>query len=390
MKLLDYLKITNDELQAFIDSGMIDTQHHDTFPLVILTYGRKAVSDNTWPDAVRKCRGLIVREDTEEIIARPYEKFFNLGTSGMPETELSAIPGEPTALYEKMDGFLCTYYSWEGKSYCASKGAFGSPHAKWATATYRRAEDLNGGWCRWPVDSTPVFEGITKNLRIVVDYGEREELVLTGIVSNETGDEATPEQLEYYGDINGFKTPTVYKMGMEFANNDSLYSGQKNFEGFVAYWQRPGQTPFRLKIKYQDYLRVHRMVCGVSPKRVFEALQNGWPAEMNEWLDESTPWFSKFVTKWKTVLEDAYNKIDHESKVAYDVVQNKAYQAVMSQGTVGLWTRKQWAEEIQKYPEELHSVLFALMDGKNVTPYIWKRVKPLISGSRPMVDASKM
>jgi RNA ligase len=389
MKLLDYLGITNEELQEYIDSGMIDSQHHETFPLVILTYGRKAVADNTWPAPVRKCRGLIVREDTEEIIARPYEKFFNLGTAGMPETEMAAATREPDALYEKMDGFLCILYEWEGQKYLASKGSFHSTHAKWATATYRKLEEKRGWPIYWPTGCTPVFEGITKNLRIVVDYGDREELVLTGIVDIESGEETTPSKLWRFGQINRFKTPTIYPFTLAWANKDSLTSGQKNFEGYVAYWQRPGQTPLRLKIKYTEYLRIHRMVSGVSPKRIFEALQNGWPAEMNEWLDDSTPWFNKFVATWKSVLETKYKSLVIGATNAYVETKAKAYNSVATLGSIGLWTRKQWAEEFKKYPEDLQPILFAMFDGKNIEPFIWKRVKPIISGSRPMVDAHK-
>ena len=116
---------------------------HDTYPLRMLTYGRECVhGTDKWDGVTTKCRGVIYRTDTEEIIARPFEKFHNLYTASMPETDPSTWePNEnswwqtPTPeVWEKMDGFLATLYEWEGKQYIASKGSFDSPHAKSATA----------------------------------------------------------------------------------------------------------------------------------------------------------------------------------------------------------------------------------------------------------------
>lgn len=404
MKLTEYLGVSSEVLQDYINRGLVDTQHHPEFPLVIFTYGRKCVSEQAWDGVTTKCRGLIVREDTDEIIARPFEKFFNYGDpqaglqlAGGRTIEEDAAPGsscifnEPDTIFEKVDGFLCTLYEWEGKKYVASKGSFDSPHAKWATATYVLGQKAK--LHEWPEGYTPVFEGVTKNLRIVVDYGDREELVLIGLVNIETGEELNCESLEIWAKANGFTTPKA-RPGETFplkkAAEVVLDPTVKNVEGFVAVWYRPGMTPFRLKLKYQDYLRIHRLVTGVSPKRVLEALMNGWTSELKEWTDESTPWFNKFVNKWKTALETKYTDLEIRTATAYTAIQAKAYDSVLTLGTVGLWNRKQWAEAIKEHPEELHSVLFALHDGKDIKPFIWKRVKPMISGSHPMVDAAKL
>lgn len=404
MKLLEYLGISTDELKAYIDSGMIHVDHHDQFPLSLFSYSREAQYENTWPEPVRKCRGLIVREDTEEIIARPFEKFFNLetdnldacvrnmsGTGVVEESKFANIAREPDFIFEKMDGFMCTLYTWEGVNYIASKGSFKSTHAKWATAQYHKQVKQHKEI--WPDGFTPVFEGITKNLRIVVDYGEREELVLIGLVDIETGEERLGDALAYWAIRNGFSFPAEYNLPLGDANKLSLNAETKNFEGYVAVWKRPGQTPFRLKIKYLDYLRIHRLVSGVSPKRVYEALVNGWSSEFDEWIDESTPWFSKFIAKWKNVLEGKYNELVVASWSAFTSAKIALWPVVTGsalEGIVNVPTRKQWADEFAKHPKELHSILFATLDGKDLKPYIWKRVKPLIRDSKPMIDAYKM
>jgi RNA ligase len=188
MKIWDYLAVTPTQFQTdYVDTRLVDVAKHPQFPLQLLCYGREAVHTNNWDAVIRKCRGVIYNIETEEIIARPFEKFFNLGTAGMPETDPedwhfdgNGIPdGCVPEVWEKMDGFLCTLYSYNGESYIASKGSFDSPHAKWATAWYRA--HVTG---HWPKGYTPMFEGITPNIRIVVDYGKREGLALLALITH--------------------------------------------------------------------------------------------------------------------------------------------------------------------------------------------------------------
>jgi hypothetical protein len=178
----------------------------------------------------------------------------------------------------------------------------------------------------------------------------------------------------------------------------SLDPNIQNFEGYVAVWARPGQTPFRLKIKYQDYLRLHRMVCGVSPKAIYEALVNGWMSELKEWTNESTPWFSKFVAKWKRSLEADYNALSNAAYCAFDEIKQRALDDATENSVI--WTRKQWAEafKAREYPE-IESVRRscsreAMVDARRQKrstgkDHLEALVKPMIKGSHPMVDAAK-
>lgn len=381
MNLTSYLGVTSTELQKYVNDGLVDTAFHPTFPLVLFTYSRKCVADQAWDKVTTKCRGLIANLNTDEIIARPFEKFFNFGESLQKdesgELEPERPDREPDYIVEKMDGFLCTMYTWEGKNYIASKGSFDSPHSRWATAWLNEHHPN----LKVAPGLTAVFEGITPNLRIVVDYGGREELVLLTVIDNKTGVELVPEWLAQNF---GFHTPLRHSLRLQDAVNQTLNPSVKNIEGYVLVWNRLGQTPFRLKLKYQDYLRIHRMVTGTSPKRVFEALVNGWDAEMDTWLDESVPWFSKFISRWKTALDTRYKELETDAKSAFDEIRQSALDDA-AEGN--LWTRKQWAERFKTRPEELHSVLFAMLDGKDYQPFIWKRVKPMIRGSHPLVDA---
>lgn len=384
MNLYAYLGVNETTLQGYINDGLIDTQHHPEFPLTIFTYGRETVHENKWDSVTTKCRGLIVHDETEEIIARPFEKFFNYGqevTDAAAVHGYRDVPCDEPEVWEKMDGFLGIGYSYAGKNFVASKGSFNSPHAKWANAWVKNREQ----WL-WPIGYTPVFEGICSALRIVVDYDNREGLTLLALINNETGEEYSQRTLRAWAEINKLETPQRFAMLMSDALEAANDSGTKNFEGYVLKWDRPGRTPYRLKVKYLDYLRLHRLVTGVTPKRIMEALINGWTTELDEYVEGSTPWFRKYTLKWKAALETKFGDYCDASALAFDKVKKIVMAPRHEEGKFDYFpTRKQWALEFQKYPD-LASILFAMLDGKDIKPIVWKLVKPMVRNSKPLVD----
>jgi RNA ligase len=371
-------------LRDYLDARLVQKQEHPIFPLDVLTYSRTAVHDNIWDEVTSKCRGVIVHRETGEIIARPFEKFHNFGSVNAPHEDTIVALGQPV-VWEKLDGFLCTMYRWEGQYYVASKGSFTSPHAKWATARIQALDqkvNLN-----WPEGYTPVFEGLTPNLRIVVDYGNREGLVLTALINNETGEEVGPSELEHIGRINGVSTARQFDIIWQKAVKDSLDETVKNEEGYVLTWYRQSMTPFRLKVKFQDYLRLHRLVTTCSPKRILEALMNGWSTEVEGMMNDSTPWFAHYVKKWKKVIEGEYERIEHLGDMAYETIRDALHTQCLFTGKLPV--RKDWALLAQEQEfKEVAALVFAKMDGKETAPIVWKMIKnsELFKNGKPLVD----
>lgn len=322
MKFHDYIGIGIGEFQLrYIDTGLVDVAHHEKFPLSLYTYGRKAVHENVWDGVTSKCRGIIVNDITGEIVSRPFEKFHNYGSEQVADNDtfefLMHRNVQPT-IWEKMDGFLVTVYWWDGIPYAASKGSFHSIHAKWATAEIRR---LSIHKC--PKNHTLVFEGLHPDLRIVVDYGKRRKLVLLACVNNETGAELPPQKLDQLGVEIGVKIPRSWDMTLAEATSLSRAESTVGEEGYVATWYRPGATPFRLKIKFIDYLRLHRIITGVSPKRIWECLAEGRKDELNEYLNGTPAWFSAFAKKWVSVLTLKFDGIKRQATSIYKLADKR-------------------------------------------------------------------
>ena len=404
MNFYDYIGMSPEHFATeYLDTDLIMVNEHESFPLNIYNYTRKCVQEQVWDSVTSKCRGVIVNRNTGEIVARPFEKFHNYG-SPQPFTgqDVGFVDGkgytEPV-IWEKLDGFMCTLYEWEGVHYLASKGSFHSTHAKWATARFRKqwgtSSILQKGW-------TAVFEGICPELRIVVNYGDVNELRLLAVINNETGEEYRPSQIKALGEATGFSTPELHDMTLEEARHNTLIDDLQvtdngniegkitNEEGYVLTWYRDGITPFRLKMKFIDYLRLHRMVTNVSPKHIWEVLSNGLTSEMEEYIKNSTPWFARFAQKWARALTTEYQRLEYEANKRYAFSGVNPNDYLHPFGTMPVdfhGLRKAYATEFMK-PEnkEFSGILFAMLDGKDVKPIIWKMVKPMTKDKNPLVN----
>lgn len=70
-------------------------------------FTRKAFNNGIWDDITVKARGLFINEKLCEIVARGYNKFFNINER--PETNLDVLPNTlkyPVTVYKKENGFL--------------------------------------------------------------------------------------------------------------------------------------------------------------------------------------------------------------------------------------------------------------------------------------------
>ena len=129
----------------YIDDGLVTERAHPDDPgLRIYNYTPNVQYGRVWDDVTLQCRGLILRG--EEVVARPFKKFFNLGELDSPPTS------PPRRISGKMDGSLgISYIAPDGLWSLATRGSFASEQAIEGTKMLR-AHDCGCAGCEAELD----------------------------------------------------------------------------------------------------------------------------------------------------------------------------------------------------------------------------------------------
>ena len=114
-------------LERYINRKLINKKtynHIDSY-----SFSRKAFYDKSWDSVTIKTRGLFVNNKTNKLVARGYEKFFNLGERGLGLNSLTY----PVQVFTKENGFLglVSYDHKKGKLFITSKTSPSSEFARY-------------------------------------------------------------------------------------------------------------------------------------------------------------------------------------------------------------------------------------------------------------------
>ena len=314
-------------------------------PFRLFNYTAKAQYEANWNYFERVSRGLIINSDTGEIVARPFDKFFNWGEGD----RYSDIPFK--SVTEKMDGSLGILYREDDKYRIATRGAFDSDQALWATDFLQNGRIHNDILIGLSTNFTLLFEIIYPGNRIVIDYDGREALVLLAVRNRFTGEYVSQDGVQDIARGYGFSTPNINPLTTPEQLIQATETLSANAEGWVVEFE-DGQ---RFKFKGDEYRKLHKMISGLSFKRTLEAEREGTTDIMlrtipDEFLDEVHGWISDIRT---TVVE-----------TQHDMVRIYA-QAPRT-------TRKDFALWVMENHREMAPYLFARLDGKPVKPLIYK------------------
>lgn len=326
-------------LRQALTDGYVKVQKHPHHELFIYNYTQLAQYEKAWNEITLACRGLIL--DAEyNIIARPFQKFFNWGE--IPNQE---IPATPFEVAEKMDGSLGILYWAAGHPAIATRGSFTSTQA--AVATQMLHQQYAAAIPLLDKTKTYLFEIIYPENRIVVNYGAEKSLYLLAVVDTATGVEPAP--LSAYAHL-GF--PLV-KMWDGITDIEKLKTKEEaNKEGFVIHFQ----TGLRLKVKFAEYLRIHRIVTQVSNVVIWEHLKNGEP--MEHLLDKVPDEFYDWVKATIQTLKEQYNTIEQQAQQDFKILDTRKSTAAYNFTT--------------QYP----AILFKMMDNRPYDYIIWKMIRP--------------
>ena len=332
------MKISLEILNQYQSQGLLYQQVHPTLPLSIWNYSEKVQYDSLWDDITLSCRGLVT-DDKGNVVARPFRKFFNI-------EEEKHTPTEQFQVFEKMDGSLGILFFYGDEWVFASRGSFTSDQALKFKEIFTKKYKTSHLY----TPNTYLFEIIYPENRIVVDYGNIEDVVMLGEINTESGDEL---------DLNHY-TNSIFNVVKEY-NGIKDYSSLKslvdnNAEGFVVRFSNGD----RMKIKGEEYLRLHRIMTNLSTTSVWEILSTN--GKIDEFIKDVPDEFFKKIQDFAFDLSLRYYNLMKEYTECFEIIKNKTED------------RKSFAEESKRYPHP--SLLFGLLDGKDISPMIWKMIKP--------------
>ena len=339
------------DFQSQITEKMVKVQNHPSAPLAIANYTQVAqFNQENWNHVTDICRGLIWNTDTLEVVARPFVKFWNYGDERHSETTPQNLPSTEPEITRKEDGSLGIIFKnpVNGRFEVATRGSFTSDQAVWATNWIKDRQ-------YWPEAITPLAEIIYPENRIVVDYKGWSGLKVLAGVRIEDGEELLRWQLEWIARDNDMEPVPRYNKLL----SDAVVEDSDNDEGYVATWRAEGRPPLRVKIKMETYKKLHKILTGTSAIGIWELLRDGKStADVFEHTPEE---FKTWVTKTEAGLLAEHRNI--ESQARRDFAKSPV-----------ACSRKEFAE-YAKSTQQPH-LLFALLDGKNIAPLIWKTLRP--------------
>lgn len=338
-------RIYPQRLQPFIDQKLISVRKHPELNLYVYNYTNKCQYDSVWTQETMMCRGLILDGDGN-IVARPFKKFFNLQEHLVQSRE---IPKEPFEVYDKLDGSLGILYFHSNRPHLATRGSFTSEQAVKGT------EILHNKYSNVVFDPklTYLFEIIYPENKIVVDYKGVADIFLLAIINTQTGEE---KPYSHIRDECGGMLPIVERFDVSTNLNELTNTFRDNREGYVVHFPKSG---LRLKLKHDEYVRVHRLVTGINNLRIWEYLKDKQP--LDELLDRVPDEFYTWASTVVNGLNTEYQTIERETQETLQVAKQ-------------LSTRKDQALLIKqsKYPH----VIFSMLDKKDYSEKIWKIIKP--------------
>lgn len=316
------MKLTKNDYQAIlnhIEEGTIRKQSHPEHPNIqIFNYTEKTTFEKVWDKYTMMCRGLILdtnelEDGSVQVLAKPFDKFPNYGSNEIPNYEDNISIHSFTAI-EKMDGSIGISYFLNGELKIASKGSFNSEQANKANellqTKYSKAKKIIEKNHNKSIEeqkdelNTFIFEIIYPENRIVVDYGQKESLVLLGYNQSffsynyfDTNEEA----LNTLAEMLGFERPKVFS----FNSIDDVMKHRQNLtmneEGYILRF--PNNK--RLKIKGEEYLQVHRVLSGISKKSKFVAWRNN---KLDDIIFSVPEEFRKELEEFKNNMDNALEK----------------------------------------------------------------------------------
>ena len=131
-------------------------------------------------------------------------------------------------------------------------------------------------------------------------------------------------------------------------------------EGYVVRFK----SGFRMKIKGDEYCRLHSIITHISTRDIWKCLKEGIP--MDNLIENVPDEFDAWVKKQISMFHEMYSITDKSCRLKYmadiDPDENMS--------------RRDVAMKILKAEKSLQPIFFHMYDGKDYSHLIWKKLYP--------------
>lgn len=328
---------------------------------LIANYTKDTEFKKLWNDTNIWCRGLIFDVESQEIVGLPFKKFFNLNQISDCTFDKIIQKGNPKWITEKLDGslgiaFWCKY---ENKIRVATRGSLDSIQSKWATnwinknATQEYKDYLKNN------KTTHLYEIIFNENRIVVKY-DFNELVFIASIDNKS----------YKIDYDDKNIPNSFKRAKHYNNLtlEQLIQNSKTLQGNEEGWVVIYDDQTMIKIKGEEYKRLHALKGDVTPKRILDIISNYSLKDRETLLSLLPDEFYDEVNEYINELE-----IDFKSrkKIILEVFNNSKKLDNQDRKTLAIFGQK-------NLDNDIINPYYALLNNEEhkVDKLIWNSIKP--------------
>ena len=268
-----------------------------------------------------------------------------------------------------MDGSLGILFYYENEWHLATKGSFTSEQAKKGMEILKeKYQVFDQAFIK---EVTYIVEIIYPSNVIVVDYMGKEKIVFLSTSIN--GEEQHWTTSLSIFNASGIKKEDIVKSEQHFSFGTDLYKtlkdkDTKNKEGFVLRFQ-PGN--FRIKIKFEEYVRLHKLLTNFSNVDIWEYLKDD--KDINILLEKVPDEFDAWVRGTISDLKYHKYRIEERAGKMHDYFRYGKYGDRETEPT-----KKEFAEHLEfcKTEASIKAICFSIWDKRNYDTIIWKMLRP--------------
>ena len=367
------LQLTNSIIKQYVDQGSVEANRHRDLPLTIYNYSRECQFEQKWDDITLACRGLIL-DDDDVIVARGFNKFFNY--EEVEHKDEIPVHDEYVYVQEKMDGSLGILFNYDDRWHMASRGSFHSDQAREGLRIVTSKYDLT----KFHKKLTYLCEIIYPSNRIVIDYGEEKVTFLSAVMD---GRELNWQNANAMFRSSGILEEDIVPTQTSEISGD-LFGHLKskneiNKEGYVL---RFHPSNYRVKIKFEEYVRLHKLLTDFSNIGVWECLMAG--DDLGKYLESVPDEFDRWIKDWIRALKFAFVMKELDAKT---ILARLLYLPHYSKKEDALWIQ-------ENCPREYHGLVFLMLNGQDYDEVIWRMIRPKFqkpfwqSGNRDVADST--